>query len=287
VAESAAGVLQRLFRAERGLFRGAGRDEAAAAHLVARRRVVPRRAKLLFAVATALSFVAAVAMSYRNETFVFLPFRAWELGLGALLAVGFFPVPANGSWKDLWGVTGLALLLGVILLASSSAPLLLMTSLAGVGATLVIASSERGVSVVGRVLSLRSIVFIGLISYSLYLWHWPLMVFQRTDALLSIGSHVAVKLTLIVMSFGIAYLSWKLGESPFRAMARKMSRTTVFAAASTAVASAIAACALVLIAGGAPFRFQDRVVAIGSYLAYDSTSAIRSGRCFLLTSRPA
>ena len=76
------------------------------------------------------------------------------------------------------------LMFGAILFGSSSIPLLLMTSLASIGATLVIASSERGLSLVGRMLSLWPIVFIGLISYSLYLWHWPLIVFQRTDALL-------------------------------------------------------------------------------------------------------
>jgi peptidoglycan/LPS O-acetylase OafA/YrhL len=250
-------------------------------------RFAPGRAKLLFAVAATLSFAAALAISYRNQTFVFYlaPFRAWELALGALLAIGFIPAPETRFWRNVCGATGLLLLLGVIFLGSSSAPLLLMTSLASVGATLVIASSERGISLVGRLLSLSPIVFIGLISYSLYLWHWPLTVFQRTDALFSADSPGSAKLTLIVLSVGIAYLSWKLVELPFRSLARETSKTAAFGAASTAMAAVFTLCGLTLIVGGAPSRFPERAVEIGSYLAYDSSTQFRTGHCFLLTNR--
>jgi peptidoglycan/LPS O-acetylase OafA/YrhL len=248
-------------------------------------RFAPKRAKLLFAIGAVLSFAAAFAVSYRNGNFVFYltPFRAWELGLGALLSIGFIRPPEARFFREACGAIGLMLMLGAILFGSSSSPLLLMTSLASIGATLVIASSERAVSLVGRLLSLWPIVFIGPISYSLYLWHWPLTVFQRTDALLSVESSATAKLTLIAMSVGIAYLSWKLIELPFRALARETSKLAVFTSASTAMASAFALCGLVLVAGGAPSRFPRRVVAIGSYLAYDSSAAFRTGRCFLLT----
>jgi len=250
-------------------------------------RVLPKRARLLFAVVALLSFAAAVAVSYRNTTFVFYvtPFRAWELALGALLAIGFLPVPRTEWARNICGVTGMLLLLGAILLGSPLAPLVLMTALAGIGATLVIASGERGISLVGKLLSLRPIVFIGLISYSLYLWHWPLIVFQRTDALLFAESSDMTRLGLIVIVTGIACLSWKFVEMPFRAKASKTSKAVVFGVASSAMASVLALCGLVLVAGGVPFRFPERVVAIGAYLAYDSSSAFRTGHCFLATNR--
>ncbi|HZC94834.1 MAG TPA: acyltransferase, partial [Bradyrhizobium sp.] len=122
-------------------------------------RILPKRAKLIFAIVTVLSFAAALAFSYRNLTFVFYltPFRAWELALGALLSIRFIPVPETELGRNACGVSGLVLLLGVIVLGSPSAPLLLMTSLAATGAALIIASGERGVSLVGRLLSLRPV----------------------------------------------------------------------------------------------------------------------------------
>jgi peptidoglycan/LPS O-acetylase OafA/YrhL len=250
-------------------------------------RVAPKRAGLLFAAAAALSFAAAFAISYRNTTFVFYltPFRAWELALGALLSIKFIPAPRTEFSKNLCGGIGMLLVLGAIFLGSSSAPLLLMTSLASIGATLIIASSERGTSAVGKWLSLRPVVFVGLISYSLYLWHWPLIVFQRTGGLLAGSSGALTKLTLIAVSIGIAWLSWKFVEMPFRSKARDTSAGVVFGIASTAMTSVAALCGLALMASGAPFRFPERVVAIASYLAYDPSLTFRSGHCYLATNR--
>ncbi|WP_291870059.1 acyltransferase family protein [Bradyrhizobium sp.] len=251
-------------------------------------RVAPKRAGLLFAVAAALSFAAALAINHRNTTFVFYltPFRAWELALGALLSIGFVRAPRTALWKDSCGAAGMLLLLGAIFLGSPSAPLPLMMSLASIGAALVIASGENGISTVGRLLSLRPVVFIGLISYSLYLWHWPLIVFQRTDAfLLPQASGIATGMMLIAVSIVVAWLSWKFVEMPFRSKARETSRAAVFGVASVAMASAAALCGLVLFAGGAPFRFPERVVGIASYLAYDPSTAFRSGQCYLATNR--
>jgi peptidoglycan/LPS O-acetylase OafA/YrhL len=248
-------------------------------------RLAPRRVKLLFAVVAVVSFVAAIAMVNRNPTFAFYftPFRAWELALGAMLSVRFFPVLESAFWKNVCGIAGLLLLFGVILFGSPSMPLLLMTSLAGLGAALVIASSESGLSMAGRLLSLRLPVGIGLISYSLYLWHWPLIVFQRTDMLFGPDEAGSTKLTLITLSVGLAYLSWKLVEQPFRSLPRQTSRAVIFGGAAASMASVFALCGLVFVLSGAPSRFPERVVQIGAYLNYDASAEFRSGRCFLLT----
>jgi peptidoglycan/LPS O-acetylase OafA/YrhL len=251
-------------------------------------RFVPNRAKAVLAACAAVSFAAAIAMSFRNTTFVFYwtPFRAWELALGALLSIGFFPSPRSAIRRDVLGAFGLALIVAPVVLGSPSEPLLLMTSLAAVGATLVIASSQREPSIVGWLLSQRPVVFIGLISYSLYLWHWPLIVFQRTDGLLFGGASAPItKAAVIIASFVLAILSWRFVELPFRAKAKTTSQPTTFGTAALAMASGVALCGLALVVGGAPFRFPQRVVKVASYLGYDPSQAFRSGQCYLSTNR--
>jgi len=251
-------------------------------------RFARERAKWLFVALALLSFTSAVLISYRNTTFAFYltPFRAWELALGALLSIKAIPAPESAFARNTAGAAGILLLLGTILLGSPNTSQLLMTLLASVGAALVIASSERERSVAGQLLSFKPLVAVGLISYSLYLWHWPLIVFQRTDGiLLAQGSGLATKLALIVGATGLAVMSWKFIELPFRAMARQRSTAPVFVGASTAMAVSGALCVLLIAAGGLPFRFPARVVSIASYLAYDPSAAFRSGRCYLATNR--
>ena len=250
-------------------------------------RFVPKRAGLLFAIIAVVSFAGALAMSTRNPTFAFYltPFRAWELAMGALLSVEFLPVPETEFWRNVGGVSGLLLLLGVIVFGSPAMPLLAMTGLAAVGTTLVIASSERAVSAAGRLLSLRPFVFVGLISYSLYLWHWPLTVFQRTDAI------------FFMESSGVGQADLDRALDRHRLSVVEAGRDAVPQSGEGNIEDRHFRCDLGCdgLDGRAlrdgdpvergPFRFPRRVVEIGSFLAYDSSVAFRTGRCFLSTSR--
>ena len=181
----------------------------------------------MFAILAVLSFAAAVLVSYRNTDFHILSHTVSCLGAGARRAAcdRVFSGSGNRIRKKpvrRGGNAACARRGGFWL---SSAPLLAVTSLASIGSALLIASSERGPSMAGRLLSLRPIVFIGLISYSLYLWHWPLIVFQRTDGLLvADASSTTTELVLIVASIGVACLSWKFVELPFRSKAKDTPR---------------------------------------------------------------
>ena len=250
-------------------------------------RFFPKRLNATLAIGALLSFVAAVLAYYRNPTFAFFltPFRAWELLLGALVGLGFFPAPVTPSLKNVVGVLGLALVSIAIFFCSSVTPLPLATSAACVGSALIIYSSETGISAVGRLLSWRPAVFIGLISYSLYLWHWPIMVFERSDGVLFGQPSEMAKIGLVLVSIGVAYLSWKFIETPFRAGTKTISVRTALAGAlaSMAVVCALAVTAIKL--DGAPYRFPQSIVAISSYLGYNPAAAFREGSCYLAANR--
>ena len=150
--------------------------------------------------------------------FYLLPSRAFELAIGALLSVGPAPIALRRiprPAREIASVAGLVMILAAILLYSSQVPFPGVDALLPcVGAALVIAAGEGGQTLVGRLLSFRPIVWIGLISYSLYLWHWPILVFAR---LFLFG-----ELTRTVAGFGVvlavcvSWFSWRFIENPFR-----------------------------------------------------------------------
>jgi len=167
----------------------------------------------------ALSFAESATADYSPDalktTFFLLPGRAWELLLGALLATARGRIFPGVAMREILGWLGLALIGWPIFSYSAT------TRFPGIGAlppcfgaALVIFSSEAKLSTVGSILSFGPIVFIGLISYSLYLWHWPLLAFanysskDRMEAMVRIG--------LLVASFILAVVCWQWIEKPFR-----------------------------------------------------------------------
>ena len=250
-------------------------------------KVFPKRLNVAFAAGTLLSFLAAVLVYNRNPTFAFFltPLRAWELLLGALVGLKAIPAPEKTYLKNSIGGVGLALVLFAVFGFSRDTPLPLATSVTCLGTALIISSSESGASFVGRLLSWRPAVFIGLISYSLYLWHWPIMVFQRSDGILFGQTSEIAKLGLILVSIGVAYLSWKFTEVPFRATTKAISTRSALGGAFACMAIVCTLGVTALALDGAPFRFPQPIVTIGSYLGYDPAAAFREGRCYLGSNR--
>ena len=229
-----------------------------------------RRAfRLLLAAGILVSFAAYLVVSHfhSDATQYLAPFRAWELGLGGLVAL-----PRRRQLPTALARTapGLGLLLVLLAIALPTVPIhaqQLSVLVACLGATALVAVRvERGV--VDRLLSSRPAVFLGLISYSLYLWHWPLFSFAHQ--LSPAGLTVAAKLLLLAAALLLAVLSWRFVEQPFRRPGGVLNRRRLIAASALAVAVAVlAGCALAIrLTDGWSGRYPPQVAAMARFLDY-------------------
>jgi len=208
--------------------------------------------------AAALALSAATSAGSHGFAFYLPLTRAYELGLGALLAL----VPASRlslprSAREAAAASGLAMII-VAVFAFDGATVFpgVAALLPCVGTALVIAAGSQGQTVVGGLLSLGPLVFVGLVSYSWYLWHWPVLAFTRVH-LGTVDLPPSVALSAVAGSFGLAVLSWRFVEQPFRRRRGVIAPGTgAFAASAAGIAALVAAAAMVELGGGLPQRFE-------------------------------
>ena len=183
---------------------------------------------LLLLIAVISLFAAQWGISNKPvATFFLLPTRAWELAIGAMTAfysVSNCKVSISKTTEQGLSVIGFSLITFSIFAFDKNTPFPGIYALAPtVGAALVILFAYRE-SLVGSILGSKAFVGIGLISYSAYLWHQPLISFSR----IAYGNQgIATMSSACLMALILAFFSWKFVEQPFRDR-KRFSRTTVF-----------------------------------------------------------
>ena len=223
--------------------------------------ILPRGRRLTVRVCLLLSVISLALVTLTLPKWpaasFYLPYgRIWELGIGSLVALGLAPDLSRRWRREAVAAAGLALILFAVFVYDTHTPFPGATALLPcLGAAALIAAGGQGPSLATRLLSLRPMVAIGLISYSLYLWHWPVIVFTRHyygGRELEIGQSAAC----VAAAFLLAWLSWAWVERPFRRRPPEgPSRRAIFLGAGAGIA-VFAAFALVLLrAGGLPARF--------------------------------
>ena len=236
---------------------------------------------MLFAVLL-ISFGLNIAYIDRKPDVAFfsLPTRAWELLCGAMLAVLPSSRHAVRPWLyQLAGVAGLAaVLLAVFTFDRTTTFPGWVALLPVLGATALIWSGAQGSTWVAQLLGARGLVWIGLISYSLYLWHWPVYVYANAVSIDGIEHLEAVGWMLLALS--LAWLSWRFVELPFREKRLLPGRKPVLVGGLLAMVALAVTGSVVRSADGFPQRLT------GKALEYAQALDWKAGQmdCMLVTS---
>jgi hypothetical protein len=237
------------------------------------------------------SFGACIAMIDSEPVHVFYhpQYRAWELLMGSFIALRTLPALTSRFQRDLAIFSGIALVFWSI--ATFDIATLhpgAATLIPCIGTLLVIHATLSGPSLLGAILSLRAFGFFGKISYSVYLWHWPIMAFAHLDAHGSTIPSRLLKPATCAASILLGWLSWKYIESPFRASATNgKPKPTALRPVLVGLILASAATLLILGSHGLPDRFTPASRKIAAFLDYEAHDTYREDVCFIIDRRDA
>ena len=213
-----------------------------------------RRLLILGLIAAFLfSLIANIAFTptQQTATFYLFPFRAWELLAGVLLSVVGFHRGSIWAFHPALSWLGLALIFASLTF-TEPASFPGWQALFPVAGTVLLLSNGQQHNIINHVLASPVPVFFGKISYSLYLWHWPVLVFSKYwcdgySSLLESASWLA-------LSIALATLSWALIETPFRRFSPS-SGWRVLTALAVSTSATLGFGAVAYVTNGLPERF--------------------------------
>ncbi|BDS08241.1 O-antigen acetylase [Oceaniferula spumae] len=192
-----------------------------------------------------------------DSAFFLLPARAWELLTGSLLALAGTSRTCGPRLNEILSAIGIGLIGFAVFYYDHATP---FPGLAAVppclGTALLLFSNQNKPTFCGRILALPPLVFIGKISYSLYLWHWPLLVYARHLAIDE--TSLTVRISMVVISIVLATLTWKFVENPFRGKSTLKNRNQVFSFFFVTTACLLLMASVVISTNGFPSRLSQQ-----------------------------
>lgn len=212
----------------------------------------------------------------------FMPYsRAWELLTGSILALMPPSKHIPRPLREAAAFLALAMLAVATLRLNSQSPFpgaaALLPCLA---AFLFILMGKEG-NLIATLLSTRPARAIGLISYSVYLWHWPIILFAERGLIPGFPSKgTKEKIFVLLLSLLVGWLSWAFVEQPFRTGPLvRIPRGKLFVLAGSLACCLILVAVSILNSNGFPSRFPSRAVQVASY--FDKSEASQAGTCFV------
>ena len=181
-----------------------------------------------------VSFLSAITRLGTSSTgaFFLLPYRAWELMAGAIVAlyrVGDKPsLEANPKLQKSAANLGLLMIIFAIIFADENTRHPGFVTLLPVAGTALLIAFGRQSSISTRVLSKKALVAIGKMSFGLYLWHFPVLALWRVNKGTELSDTETI--TAMVTTFICSYLMWKFAETPFRDRVRTSNKVVAVVA---------------------------------------------------------
>lgn len=209
---------------------------------------------------------------YASAAFYFMPLRAWELFIGSILALWEPRTAVKTGTRNFLSLVGLGAIFVSIFIYSDETIFPGWAAILPVlGSAFVIYGGMDTQTYIRKLLGAAPLVFIGKISYSLYLWHWPLLV---------MGKYYLIRepttldvLYWLLITFTISILSWKFIETPFRASERwTTNKTYGFGIGAIVITGLISG--IIYINEGFPQRFPSIQTE-----SNDDPERVRWGQC--------
>lgn len=231
---------------------------------IARIRIMSVPKAIFFIALLSFAFGEWATIYKPTAAFFLAPMRAWELLTGALLSLNVLPRISDRTAQNVISLMGAGLIAYGLLRFSPATEFPGFNALIPcMGAALIIYAGGSGVSGVNRLLSSRPMVTVGLLSYSLYLWHWPLISFARYISV--IEPTVLWRLFILVVAIALSAITWRFVERPFRGKGAILSRGELYACFAGTAAILAAAGVAGYASHGWPQRLPNEIVHIAAF----------------------
>ncbi len=189
-----------------------------------------------FVFVTSLALAQWASYAKPATAFYLLPTRGWELLIGAFAAFYLSHVKQKEFCKatsEVGGWLGVALIIYAVFAFSKATPFPGFYALVPTLGTLLVILFATKQNTVGKIVGNRPFAGVGLISYSAYLWHQPLLAFAKQRYYGDLNPPIAI--TIVCVTFMLAFFSWLYIETPIRRRQFLSSRIALFSASLSAL----------------------------------------------------
>ncbi len=237
----------------------------------------------LIVVGALISFLLSTWMvsAFPDAAFYISPTRFWQFMFGSIIAVAFSKPLLSKVTLECLVLVGLIMIIASIFFITNATPFPGINAVpATLGTALIIFAGKHNSTLVSSyILRIWPVRLVGQASYSIYLWHWPAIVFYKME--INSRPSMEEQVGLFCLSIILGFLSWIAIENTTRKIDLKHYKSVLLSAAAGSAILALTFNFFVLQKDGVILNYPQKALHYGSYLNYDMGEQARRGTCFL------